>query len=85
MSKKIFLYFVLIIIGIIMLYPFLWLLGASFKSNSEIFGSAWFMPEKFDFSVYKRAWETVTPYNMGHYFINTFIIIIPKTFFALIS
>ncbi|MBR0142185.1 MAG: carbohydrate ABC transporter permease [Ruminococcus sp.] len=85
MSKKIFLYFVLIIIGIIMLYPLLWLLGASFKSNSEIFGSAWFMPEKFDFSVYKRAWETVTPYNMGHYFINTFIIIIPKTFFALIS
>ena len=83
--KKIFLYIVLTTIGIFMIYPLLWLVGASFKSNDEIFSSIWFMPERFDFSVYKRAWETVTPYSMGHYFINTFMIIIPKTFFSLIS
>jgi oligogalacturonide transport system permease protein len=83
--KKIFLYIVLTTIGIFMIYPLLWLVGASFKTNDEIFSSIWFMPERFDFSVYKRAWETVTPYSMGHYFINTFMIIIPKTFFSLIS
>ena len=83
--KKLFLYIILTFIGIFMIYPLLWLMGASFKSNDEIFSSIWFMPEKIDFSVYKRAWETVTPYSMGHYFINTFIIIIPKTLFSLAS
>lgn len=83
--KKVFLYVVLTAIGIFMIYPLLWLVGASFKSNDEIFSSIWFIPEKFDFSVYKRAWKTVTPYSMGHYFINTFMIIIPKTLFALLS
>lgn len=83
--KKFFIYFFLTAGAVIMIYPLIWLIGASFKSNDEIFSSLWFMPEKFDFSVYKKAWQTVTGYSMGHYFINTFMIIIPKTFFAVIS
>ncbi|SEH81849.1 oligogalacturonide transport system permease protein [Ruminococcus flavefaciens] len=83
--KKILLYLVLAFISIIMLYPLLWLFGASFKSNDEIFTTIWFMPKSFDTDVYKKAWETVTPYTMGHYFINTFLIIIPKTVFAVLS
>ncbi len=83
--KKLPLYFILTVIAAVMLYPLLWLAGASFKSNEEIFSSIWFMPDSFDLSVYFKAWETVTPYTMGHYFINTFLIIIPKTLFAVIS
>lgn len=83
--KKLLLYLMLAIIGIIMLYPLLWLFGASFKSNDEIFTTIWFMPKSFDTDVYKKAWETVTPYTLGHYFINTFMIIIPKTVFAVLS
>lgn len=83
--KKLLLYLMLAVIGIIMLYPLLWLFGASFKSNDEIFTTIWFMPKSFDTDVYKKAWETVTPYTMGHYFINTFMIIIPKTVFAVLS
>ena len=83
--KKVFLYLLLFVIAVIMLYPLLWLIGASFKSNEEIFTSIWFMPSKFDTQVYKNAWETVTPYSMGHYFINTFMIIIPRTAFAVLS
>ena len=83
--KKIPAYFLLTAAGIVMLYPLLWLAGASFKSNSEIFSSVWFMPDSFDFQVYKNAWRTVTPYTMGHYFLNTFLIIIPKTIFAVLS
>jgi len=83
--KKATLCLLLTLIGIVMLYPLLWLIGGSFKTNEEIFSSAWFMPERFDFSVYSKAWQTVTPYTMGHYFINTFLIIIPKTVFAVIS
>ncbi len=83
--RKFLLYLLLAVISIIMLYPLLWLFGASFKSNDEIFTSIWFMPKSFDTDVYKKAWETVTPYTMGHYFINTFLIIIPKTVFAVLS
>ena len=83
--KKIIIYIFLTIWAAVMIYPLLWLIGASFKSNDEIFSTIWFIPESIDFSVYKRAWRTVTEYSMGHYFINTFAIIIPKTVFAVFS
>ena len=60
--KKVFLYITLTAGAMIMLYPLLWLIGGSFKSNEEIFSSVWFMPERFDFSVYVNAWKTVTPF-----------------------
>ncbi|WP_303804831.1 carbohydrate ABC transporter permease [Ruminococcus flavefaciens] len=83
--KKLFLYLLLTAVGAVMLYPLLWLVGASFKTNEEIFSSIWFMPKSFCTDSYKNAWETVTPYKMGHYFLNTFAIIIPKTVFAVAS
>ena len=83
--KKALIYLLLTAVAVIMLYPLLWLVGASFKTNEEIFSSVWFMPKSFSTEVYKNAWDTVTPYTMGHYFLNTFMIIIPKTAFAVIS
>lgn len=83
--KKFTAYALLTVIAAVMLYPLLWLVGASFKSNDEIFSSVWFMPQSFDLSVYIRAWQTVTPYTMGRYFLNTFLIIIPRTLFAVLS
>ena len=83
--KKLLRYLILTAIAAVMIYPLLWLVGASLKSNDEIFSSAWFIPKKPDFSVYIGAWKTVTPYTMGHYFLNTFLIILPKTLFAVIS
>ncbi len=83
--KRMIAYTLLVLIAVIMLYPMLWLIGASFKTNREIFSSVWFMPDRLDVSVYKSAWETVTPYTMGHYFLNTLLIIVPKTVFAVAS
>lgn len=83
--KKFIVCLILTLISAVMLYPMLWLIGASFKSNEEIFSSIWFIPDRFDFGAYIKGWQTVTPYTMGHYFLNTFKIIIPKTVFAVIS
>lgn len=85
MMKKLPLYLLLIAASVTMIYPLLWLVGASFKTNEEIFSSIWFIPESFSFEAYKNGWMTVTPYTMGHYFLNTFKIIIPKTVFAVVS
>ncbi len=83
--RKLPLYIALTLMAAVTLYPMLWLIGASFKSNSEIFSSVWFMPDSFDTSVYRSAWRTVTPYTMGHYFMNTFMMIVPKTVLAVLS
>lgn len=83
--KKIFVYILLTAISAVMLYPMLWLLGASFKSNQEIFSSISFIPDKLDITPYINGWKTVTPYTMGHYFLNTFLIVLPKTVFAVVS
>ena len=78
-------YFLLMLVGFVMLYPLIWLLGASFKSNSEIFTSAGFIPKQFDFSGYVKGWETSTQYTFAKYFVNTFKIVIPKVIFTVIS
>jgi len=83
--KKLPLYLLLTAGAAVMLYPMLWLIGASFKSNDEIFSSVWYIPHSVDTDVYKNAWRTVTPYNMGHYFMNTFMIIVPRTIFSVTS
>jgi oligogalacturonide transport system permease protein len=38
-------YTLLTVVGLIMLYPLIWLVGASFKPNAEIFSSPGFWPE----------------------------------------
>lgn len=71
--------------ALIMLYPILWLFGASFKSNMEIFGSIWFMPKSIDFPPYIEGWKTSSPNTFTTYFINSFMIVIPKVVLTLVS
>lgn len=89
MKKKkigtILLYVVLVLFSVIMLYPIVWLVGASFKSNAEIHSSIGFWPKSFDFTPYIEGWKTGTQYTMGHYFLNTFKIVIPKVIFTVTS
>lgn len=78
-------YTVLTIGAVIMLYPIIWLIGASFKNNSEIFSSINFIPKRIDFTPYVKGWKTGTQYTFGRYFLNTFKIVIPKVIFTVIS
>ncbi|MCC5959477.1 MAG: carbohydrate ABC transporter permease [Rhodobacteraceae bacterium] len=78
-------YSLLITVGFLMLYPLLWLVGASFKTNSEIYGSIGFIPQEPTLEGYRKGWETSTPYTFGRFFWNTFLIILPKTIFTAIS
>ena len=42
---RFFQYFVLILVGIVMIYPLIWMIGATFKSNAEIFSGIGFIPK----------------------------------------
>lgn len=78
-------YAVLFTVGLVMLYPLVWLVGASFKSNTEIFTEIGFWPSQFDFSAYVKGWKTSTEYTFATYFLNSFLIIIPRIIVTVIS
>ncbi len=78
-------YTLLIAVGILMLYPLIWLIGASFKSNAEIFTEVGFWPSRLDFTPYVKGWKTSTEYTFTRYFMNSFLIVIPRIIVTVIS
>lgn len=53
------------------IYPFVWMISASLKTNTEIFSSLGLIPDAPQWENYARAW---TEANIGRYFWNTLII-----------
>ena len=78
-------YLLLAATALLMLYPLIWLVGASFKSNAEIFSSAGFWPERFDLTAYAKGWKTSTEYTFATYFLNSFLITLPRIVVTVIS
>ena len=72
-------YLSLAAVALVMLYPLLWLVGASFKSNAEIFSQIGFLPSRIDFGAYAKGWKTSTEYTFATYFLNSFAIVVPLT------
>ena len=79
-------YFVLILVGLIMIYPLVWMVGATFKSNAEIFSSIGFIPKNPTLEGYKKAMESYGgAINVWKAMLNTFAYVIPKVVFTMIS
>ena len=57
-----------------MLYPLLWMLSASFKTNNEIFTGINFFPKDPTFDNYISGWKGVSGYSYGRFFINSLFI-----------
>lgn len=72
-----FTYILLSIIGIVMVYPLLWLISASFKTNREIFSSLSLIPSEILWDGYSKGWESSGQYTFATYFSNTFIMVLP--------
>ena len=84
---RFFQYFVLILVGVIMIYPLVWMVGATFKSNAEIFAGIGFLTANPTLQGYIDA---VTQNYGGDIsiwraFINTYSFVIPKVVFTVIS
>ena len=84
-SRALIRYTVLLAVALLMLYPLLWLVGASFKSNAEIFSEVGFWPERFGFQAYAKGWKTSTEYTFATYFLNSFLITIPRIAVTVVS
>ena len=79
-------YLVLIVVGLIMIYPLVWMVGATFKNNSEIFSSMNPIPIKSTFDGYKNAMKSVAgSINIWKAMLNTYSYVIPEVIFTVIS
>ena len=83
--KKAVLYLLLTALGIIFIYPFLFMISASFKSNTEIMTSMSLIPQQISFEAFRNGWVGVGQHGFTTFFRNTFILVIPTVAFTIIS
>lgn len=66
---------VVLIIGIIMIYPLIWMVMSSFKESSTIFHTATsLIPEKWTFENYVNGWRGISGVSFGRFFWNSFVL-----------
>lgn len=80
-------YFVLILMGFIMVYPLLWMVGSTFKTNAEIFTSlSPFTTHPTLDGYYNAVTKTYGgDITIWRAFLNTYSYVIPKVVFTVIS
>ena len=78
-------YVILGIVGVVMLFPVIWMFFACFKTNNEIFGSLSLLPQGWSPEAFIKGWKTTGTYTYAQYFINTFALVVPTTLLTLVS
>lgn len=79
-------YFILIAVGFIMVYPLIWMVGATFKTNNEIFSGIGFIPKNPTLDGYRNAMRSYGgDIDILKAMLNTYSIVIPKVIFTLVS
>jgi len=56
LAKRVFVAVLLVLFGVLFLYPFVWLVSASFKPRTEVFDNA-IIPNTFTFDNYINVWQ----------------------------
>ena len=79
-------YLVLIAVGLVMVYPLLWMIGATFKNNVEIFSGIGLIPKNPTLDGYRNAMKSYGgDINIWKAMLNTYSYVLPKVLFTLIS
>lgn len=79
-------YLILIAVGLVMVYPLLWMIGATFKDNVEIFSGIGLIPKNPTLDGYRNAMKGYGgDINIWRAMLNTYSYVIPKVVFTLIS
>lgn len=73
-------YVIVIAIGVVMMYPIIWMFFATFKTNAEIFGSVKLLPEKFSLQSYIDGWNVNGRITYAAFFANSFKLTLITTF-----
>jgi multiple sugar transport system permease protein len=65
---------IIVILGVGMLYPVVWLVAASFKETNAIFGDPGLVPKVFTLQNYVQGWKGIGIVGFGTFFGNSFLI-----------
>lgn len=85
-ARSIVYHMVICLIGIIMIYPLVWMMMSSFKETGTIFTTAnSLIPEKFILDNYRNGWKGFAGISFGTFFKNSLFIAIVATFGTIIS
>lgn len=74
----------LIALGVLMLYPLLWMLSSSVKPDDAIFREPGLIPQSWELSNYTVGWDALL-HPFSHYLINSFVIVLGSVLGNLIS
>ena len=66
----------ILLFGFVMLYPLLWMISASFKTNAEIFTGTSFLPQNPTLDNFRNGLKGVSGYSFTLFFFNSFLICI---------
>ena len=79
-------YIILILVGFIMVYPLIWMVGATFKTNNEIFSNLTPFTAHPTLDGYKNAMNDYGgKINIFKAMLNTYSYVLPKVIFTVIS
>lgn len=79
-------YVILIAVGILMVYPLLWMIGATFKDNVEIFTSIGLIPRSPTLEGYRNAMNNYGgDINIWRAMLNTYKYVLPRVVLTVIS
>jgi oligogalacturonide transport system permease protein len=78
-------YVLLSIFGLIMIYPLLWLVSATTRTNAEIFSSIGLIPQHFSLDSYIKGWKGSGQYTFGIFYKNSILLSIPVVLGTVIS
>ena len=76
-------YVLLSVVALIWIYPFIWMITASLKTQDEFFASGLsLIPKSLNFDNYVRAWNNA---NFGVYFKNSIIVTVSVVVIVLLA
>lgn len=79
--RKIIVHVILLAWLLIVVFPFIWLIYTSFKTDKQIFFSPWLLPHTWHLDNYVRAWYGA---HIGTFFVNSIVVVMFALFFTLL-
>lgn len=78
-------YSALLILGYILIFPLIYMVASSFKTNNEIFASKQILPQIWSLDGYIQGWRGAGQFSFGHYMLNSFRLTLPTVLFTVLS
>ena len=80
-----FYYLLISLLGVVMLFPLVWMASASLKPSNEVFNSLSLIPSQVMWENYVKGWQSVKPNTYTLFYKNTFLLIVPVIIGTVIS